>query len=120
MSVSIVIASLALAQGSPAIADVAYRELANGQNEAAIERIESNEALDEDNPARSINLGIALAREGEVARARTLFEDAMRSDDRVPLETATGEWADSRTLARTALRKLARGDFATDSRLASR
>ena len=117
---SLVFAAALVASGQavvtvPAVApenDVAYAELTAGMNELAIDRIEANDALDASDPARLINLGIAHAREGEDEQAREYFDAAMRSDARLQLETATGEWTDSRVLAKTALRKLNRGDFA--------
>jgi len=40
-----------------------------------------------------------------------MFEAAMRGSDRVVLETAEGEWKESRHLARLALQMLDRGEF---------
>lgn len=123
MAAAIIIATLFMAQG-PAQAlepvDVAFDELAAQSNAAAIARIESNRQLDEADPARLINLGIAYARQGEPAAARTLFERAMRSSERLNLETATGDWVDSRALARRALAALDRGEFDSPSRTAMR
>lgn len=113
-------AAVMLAQAPAGAVDVAYAELAANRNEAAITRIENNDALDPNDPARLINLGIAHAREGRHQTARELFEAALRSEVRVPLETATGEWVDSRTLARMGLQMLARGDFSTPTRMAAR
>lgn len=100
--------------------DVAYEELAGGQNNAAIQRIEQNEALEQDDPARLINLGIAHARKGNDLEARELFTAAARNDQRYQLETAHGEWMDSRDIARRALAMLDRGEFRTNGRVASR
>lgn len=100
--------------------DVAFDELAAQQNAAAIARIESNAELDRADPARLINLGIAYARQGEAEAARALFERAARNAERLNLETATGEWIDSRALARRALAALERGEFASSSRTAMR
>ncbi len=93
------------------VSDVAYSELTAGENREAIERIEANENLAQDDPARLINLGIAHARLGDEANARAFFRAAVNSEQRLELETATGEWRDSRVLAKTALRKLDRGEF---------
>ncbi|MCB2089519.1 MAG: hypothetical protein KDD98_11940 [Sphingomonadaceae bacterium] len=109
-----------LGQAPAAVADVGYEELRDGRNVAAIATIELNDALEADDPARLINLGIAYARQGEGERARSLFEAAARSDNRVQLETAGGEWRDSRYLARKALTMLDRGDFGERSRLTMR
>ena len=100
--------------------DVAYEELALGENNAAIERIEQNAELDRDDPARLINLGIAHAREGDAPAARAMFTAAARNEQRFQLETAQGEWMDSRDLARRALVMLDRGEFRSDGRVASR
>ena len=43
-----------------------------------------------------------------------MFEAALRNSDRLTLETANGEWRDSRHLAKLALTMLARGDFRSD------
>jgi hypothetical protein len=120
MSVMTIIASAIIAQAPAPAEDVAFWELARGLNQVAIERIEANRALASDDPARLINLGIAHAREGRVDEARALFRSAVRSEDSVRLETATGDWLDSRDLARTALQMLARGEFAQASRMAAR
>ncbi|MXO75846.1 tetratricopeptide repeat protein [Altererythrobacter aerius] len=101
-------------------ADVAYRELLAGDNRAAVERIEANAALDEGDPARLINLGVAYARQGDTERARTMFERAAAADARADLETATGEWADSRNLALRALASINRGTLAGGVRTARR
>ncbi|MDN3644674.1 hypothetical protein QWY75_00480 [Pontixanthobacter aestiaquae] len=109
MALLVSAAALALLQPTPAPADmvdVAYNEMAAEQNAAAIERIEANDALDLDDPARLINLGIANAREGRVALARKLLNAAAHSETRFRLETASGEWVDSRWLARRALARL--------------
>ncbi len=116
-------AALALLQTAPAHddkVDVAYDELVSEQNAAAIERIEANEALDQNDPARLINLGIANAREGRVALARKLLSAAARSEARDRLETASGEWVDSRWLARRALAQLDQQTLLRPSRVAAR
>ena len=112
--------ALLMAPAPAVAADVAFEELSEGRNEAAILRIENNEALAEDNPARLINLGIAHAREGDEAEARALFRSVVRSDTTVMLETATGEWVEARTLAKRALRMLDLGEFADARRVAAR
>ena len=121
MAAAMIVATLFLAQ-SQALApvDVAFDELASQQNAEAIERIESNAALDEADPARLINLGIAYARQGRSDAARVLFERAAHDAERLNLETASGEWIDSRALARRALAALERGEFASLSRTAMR
>lgn len=100
--------------------DVAFEELSDGQNTAAIERIEHNADLDQDDPARLINLGIAHARKGSDLEARAMFTAAARNETRYQLETAQGDWIDSRDLARRALAMLDRGEFRNNGRVASR
>lgn len=100
--------------------DVAFEELSDGQNTAAIDRIEQNADLDRDDPARLINLGIAHARKGNDLEAREMFMAAARNQTRYQLETAQGEWMDSRDIARRALAMLDRGEFRTNGRVASR
>lgn len=115
MAVSALIASLLMAQApvEAAPVEVAYDELASGDTAAAIEKIEKSDAPDADHPARSINLGIAYARAGRTDEARAMFEAAAQNDTRYRLETASGEWMDSRDLARRALAMLDKGEFAS-------
>ena len=108
---------LAAAPAGALSSDVAFELLVDGRDAAAISAIESGEDLTRD-PARLLNLGIAYARRGEEAKARALFELAYRARDRVELETATGEWIDSRTLARQALAMLDGGGFGAAGRVA--
>lgn len=108
-----------LAQGGVAM-DVASDELIAQRNEAAIMRIEANDRLDRDDPARLINLGIAHAREGRVREARRMFREVAGSDTALRLELAGGEWIDSRDLARRALRMLDHGEFSGRSRVTMR
>ncbi|NTZ41724.1 hypothetical protein G7A66_01200 [Altererythrobacter sp. SALINAS58] len=114
---SSLMASGALAQG-PAEnpATLAYHDLSQGNDDRAVERLE---AAANDDPAVLINLGIAYARQGRSDDAKAMFVAALASDTPVKLETATGEWQDSRWLARSALGKLARGEFSGAGRLAS-
>ena len=100
--------------------DVAFEELSEGNNSAAIKRIEQNAELQNDDPARLINLGIAHARQGAEREARAMFTAAAQTDTRYRLETAQGEWIDSRVLARRALAMLDRGEFRTNGRVAAR
>lgn len=114
MMVALLLAALS---ASPATNDVAYEILAGGRNSAAISAIEARPEATGD-PAPLLNLGIAYARQGDDAKARALFELAYRARDRVELETATGEWIDSRTLAKQALAMLDGGSFASAGRVA--
>jgi uncharacterized protein (DUF1786 family) len=121
MAISVLVAGMIMAQApSAAATDVAFDELSKGQNVAAIARIEANDTLAHDDPARLINLGIAHAREGNDDAARTMFRAAARSESSVRLETATGAWIESRDLARMALAMLDRGQFAPTARVAAR
>lgn len=121
MAVTALIASLLMAQApvEAAAVEVAYDELASGDTAAAIAKIEKDEARDREHPARLINLGIAYARAGRSDEAKAMFQAAAESENRYRLETASGEWMDSRDLARRALAMLDRGEFAS-AQLASR
>ena len=123
MSLTIAIAALSLLQ-APASADqpvdVAFDELSAAQNSEAIVRIENNAALDHDDPARLINLAVAYAREGRIDEARDLLDLAAHSDARYQLETASGDWVDSRRLALKAIAMLDNGQLGSPSRVASR
>ena len=113
--IAILIAASVASQ--PLAVEVGYKELAAGQDAAAISQIEDQRA-DGDEPARLINLGIAHARLGDVTRARAFFQAALASPERMELETATGAWVDSRVLARQALAMLDRGQFSPASQIA--
>lgn len=109
---------LAAALGPAAAAtEVAFDQLVAGQDAAAITLIERM-GDPEGDPARLLNLGIAYARSGDHPRARALFQAVYDSRTWVELETSTGEWVDSRTLARRALARLAADGFGSTARLA--
>ncbi len=57
-------ALMAMAQAPTVQSDVAFEQLVRGQDAAAIEQINANDALEADDPARLINLGIAYERRG--------------------------------------------------------
>lgn len=111
------IALLLAAASGPIATDVGYQLLVAGRDTAAISAIEAGSDTTDD-PARLINLGVAYARRGADDKARALFERAYRARDRVELETSTGDWIDSRTLARQALTMLDGGIFAAAGRVA--
>jgi Tfp pilus assembly protein PilF len=116
MSIAMILASALVVQApaaNEAAVEVAYPEMRAGRSAAAINKIEHADARDANHPARLINLGIAYARVGQTDKAREAFEQAATSEDRYRLETASGEWLDSRDLAREALAMLERGDFST-------
>jgi tetratricopeptide (TPR) repeat protein len=96
------------ANREPDRVDVAYTELSEGRNQEAIERINENDSLRSDDPARLINLGTAHARLGQIEMARTMFEAALHSD-RFELELADGSWVDSKVAATSALERLDNG-----------
>lgn len=87
-------------------ADVGFDELARGRADQAIERIRSNNALDENDPVALINLGTANAMLGNTQAARTAYRAAIASPERYDVELANGQWRDSRAVARTALTRL--------------
>ncbi|QKG72498.1 tetratricopeptide repeat protein [Erythrobacter mangrovi] len=93
-------------------ADVGLDELMAGRDRAALETIENCDELAAADPARLINRGIALARLGRYDEARADFEAAASARETVDLETAAGDWVDSRRLARRALAMLDKGEFA--------
>jgi uncharacterized protein YfaS (alpha-2-macroglobulin family) len=97
--------------------EAGYAHLSAGRDVAAIALLETRRETAEE-PAALINLGIAYARQGDIARARALFKAAERAPDRVELETATGQWVDSRVLARQALAMLDGGMLVRASQLA--
>ena len=117
MSMGLAMAVMLAQAPTAAAQDVAYDALAAGNNRAAVARLERTH---DDDPARLINLGVALARQGDTARARAIFARAAAAEDRVDLETATGAWIDSRTLALRAIAAIDRGRLAGETRTAMR
>ena len=118
MAQTLILAALLAAQSAaPAVlveargerVDVGYSELAAGQPQAAIERIQANRAVDANDPAALINLGAAHARMGDLADARTVLSAAIASPDRYELQLADGRWMDSRRAARLAIGMLQEG-----------
>ena len=99
-------AAVLMAMASLTSEPVGYEPLVEGRDSAAIEELEANTELDAEDPVRLINLGVAYARQGREEEARAMFEAAMHSADREVLETADGEWKDSRHLARLAIQML--------------
>jgi len=91
--------------------DVAYGEIAQGRNQAAVARILADRTLADD-PAALINLGTASARMGDFDKAQTYFRAAMASENRTNLQLADGRWMDSRRAARIALDSLSQRSLA--------
>lgn len=113
MSVSALAAAVLLGQSAlsmqasqPAMpaADVAYAELAAGQPEAAVRKLEANGANTSSDPATLINLGAAYAQAGMGGKALTAYRAAVASPVRYDLQLADGSWVDSRFAARQALK----------------
>ena len=86
MAQTLILAALLAAQSAaPAVlveargerVDVGYSELAAGQPQAAIERIQANRAVDANDPAALINLGAAHARMGDLAEMDGIAEDSL-------------------------------------------
>ncbi len=79
-----------------------------GDLATAARQLERSTAVAPDDPARLINLGYVHMQEGRLVTARTLFEAVRDSDRHFLIETASGEVADTRDVARRALRRLQR------------
>jgi len=110
---AILAAAPIMVTGSPdGTYEIGYEELTAGENAAAIAEIEAGDVLAHDDPARLINLGVALARAGQVEASRDMFEAVALHRQRLELETSSGAWIDSRNLARRALAMLDRGELA--------
>lgn len=107
-----------VATAGPAF-EVGFEELAAGDNLAAISAIEAS-SLPANDPALLINHGVALARTGDHESAREKFAEVAAHSDRYRLETASGNWVDSRVLARRGLSLIDRGEFEGYAALASR
>lgn len=86
--------------------DVAYQELASGQSDAALHKLEGSDAVHASDPAALINLGAAYAAVGKTEKAIASYRAAINSSDRYDLQLADGSWMDSRLAAKTALQRL--------------
>lgn len=84
---------------------------ANPADPVASEEIEVAAVMDSGDPVQLLNRGVDFARQGETERARAMFTRVADNRMRYQMETAQGEWADSRNLARKALGMLDRGEF---------
>lgn len=80
----------------------------------------SGNASETRDPAQLINRGIIYARQGDYERARIYFVAARDSKEWVDLRITSGDWVDSRTLARRALEMLKNGHFRPSSQVAVR
>lgn len=89
---------------------LAYDALLAGENQAAVEKLESGKLND---PAVMINLGQAYARTGRSGDAVKMFKAAMNSNRSFDLVLADGQVMNSRKAAEVALSNL-------NGRLASR
>lgn len=95
--------SLAVDAPAPDAKDVAYTELAAGQTQAAVAKLEGAGARHSDDPATLINLGAAYARAGQSDKALAAYRAAVATPERYDLQLADGTWTDSRLAARKAL-----------------
>lgn len=119
-SLAVIAASPAAAQAQPD-AELSAGKIARGETTTAIASLEIERETSPNDPALLINLGIAYAHMGKEAKAREMFEAALKSDEQLELETADGNARDSRKLARKAIAMLERGEFRmTASRVAQR
>ena len=100
--------------------DIGYSQLIAGDDSSALEVIENCEKLPENDPARQINHAVALARVGDLDAARDRFAAAARNAERLELQTSTGDWVDSKVLARRGLTMIAAGEFGGYEALAAR
>lgn len=98
--------SLAMDAPKPDAVDVAYNELASGQADAALRKLQAGGASESKDPATLINLGNAYARTGQSDLALQSYRAAIDSPDRYQLQIADGTWLDSRQAARRAVRHL--------------
>lgn len=119
MAIVTMLAGLMLASQAAPVTDAAYDQMAAGQDNAVINSIDAQGALKNGDPAPLINLGVALARQGRTDDARAMFKAVASNRMRYQMETGSGEWVDSRNLARDLIAMLDRGDFSA-SRVAAR
>ncbi|MGB7372996.1 hypothetical protein [Pontixanthobacter sp.] len=77
-------------------------------------------AIGQDDPAALITLGVEFARSGQTGAALQVLNAAVQSETRYRLETANGNWVDSRRLALKVIGMIDNGEFAAQERLARR
>lgn len=85
---------------------VAYTDLANGQTDVALAKLQQHDGLAANDPSRLINLGAAYARLGQTERAAQAYRAAMRSDIQYEVQLANGRYMDSREAAAAGLKRL--------------
>lgn len=85
---------------------VAFDEMRSGRTEAALAKLQDEQALSPRDPSRLINMGSAYARLGRDAEAAAMYRAAIASPIRYDLELANGDYMDSRWAARIAMARL--------------
>lgn len=91
--------------------ELAVGPLLSRRNDEAIRLLEKARLENPDDPAILINLGIAHAQIGQDDEARALFSSVLGMRAAMDLATSGGRVADSRQLARRAIRMLDHGEF---------
>lgn len=86
--------------------DAGYVELVSGEATAAVQQLEKLHAQNPDDPAIMINLAAAYIEIGRLDDANRAYRLAIASRERLQLETAEGDWEDSRQIARSGLSRL--------------
>ena len=90
-----------------------YAELLQGNYPAALQQMQAAEKEDSPaarrDPARLINMGLAYAKMGDVASARTHYKAAISAPTSFDIVLSDGRVMDSRVAARQALRRLDQG-----------
>lgn len=113
----VLMSSAAVAQTSGEIGytqgTLGYDALVSGNNELALQQLETFEKAHAKDPARLINLGQTYARLGRTGEAARLFTAAMQGNRHFDVVLASGEVINSREAAELALRSL-------NNRMASR
>ncbi len=99
--------------------DLAAAPILARRTEEAIAILEQSRLSKPEDPAVLINLGIAYAHIGREAEARALFAQALAARGSLDLAISSGDVADSRLLARRAIRMLDRGEFRSQPQSAS-
>jgi tetratricopeptide (TPR) repeat protein len=97
--------------GVEASSELAVAPLMSRRNDEAISLLEQARLENPSDPAILINLGIAHAQIGQDDEARALFAEVLQMRAAMDLATSGGRVADSRQLARRAIRMLDHGEF---------
>lgn len=83
-----------------------FEALISNQNQLALEQLQRDRSVPDNDPAKLINIGRAYARLGDFDRAEEAFTAALFCKDEMDLVLADGREMNSRKAAKLALKEL--------------